>query len=57
MDTPAESLPTERPSVRMAVVLCRRPTANRWQPFQWRLEDVVAGLGGYGNGPGCAERV
>ena len=46
----------ERPSVRMAVVLCRRPTANRWQPFQWRLEAVVPDLGEYGTEPRCLDR-
>ena len=56
MDTPAESLPAERPSVRMAVVLCRRPTANRWQPFQWRLEAVVPDLGEYGTEARCLDR-
>ncbi|MBB6590640.1 DUF3305 domain-containing protein [Ralstonia solanacearum] len=56
MDTPAEPLPTERPSVRMAVVLCRRPTGNRWQPFQWRLEAVVPDLGEFGIAPRCLDR-
>jgi hypothetical protein len=55
----AEPLPTERlterPSVRVAVVLCRRPTANRWQPFQWRLEAVVPDLGEYGTAPRCLD--
>ena len=59
MDT-TEPLPNdrqvERPSVRMAVVLCRRPTANRWQPFQWRLEAVVPDLGEYGSEPRCLDR-
>ncbi|WP_112183956.1 DUF3305 domain-containing protein [Ralstonia sp. GX3-BWBA] len=47
---------TGRPSVRVAVVLCRRPTANRWQPFQWRLEAVVPDLGEYGTAPRCLDR-
>lgn len=47
---------TERPSVRVAVVLCRRPTASRWQPFQWRLEAVVPDLGEYGTAPRCLDR-
>ena len=55
MDTAAPQ-PNERPSVRMAVVLCRRPTANRWQPFQWRLEAVVPDLGEYGTEPRCLDR-
>ncbi|MGF2529012.1 DUF3305 domain-containing protein, partial [Ralstonia pseudosolanacearum] len=56
MDTLAEPLPTEHPSVRVAVVLCRRPTGNRWQPFQWRLEAVVPDLGEFGAVPRCLDR-
>ncbi|MGD7410255.1 DUF3305 domain-containing protein, partial [Ralstonia pseudosolanacearum] len=55
MDTLAEPLPTEHPSVRVAVVLCRRPTGNRWQPFQWRLEAVVPDLGEFGAVPRCLD--
>ncbi|PLC41326.1 DUF3305 domain-containing protein [Ralstonia pickettii] len=53
---PTSPLPADRPSVRVAVVLCRRPTANRWQPYQWRLEAVVPDLGEYGAAPRCLDR-
>ena len=40
-----------RPSIEVAVVMRRERIANRWQPWRWVLDDVVAQEPGFGSEP------
>jgi hypothetical protein len=40
-----------RPSIEVAVIMRRERTANRWQPWQWVLEDVVPQESPFGSQP------
>ena len=40
-----------RPSIEVAVVMRRERIANRWQPWRWMLDDVVAQEPGFGSEP------
>ena len=40
-----------RPSIEVAVVMRRQRIANRWQPWRWVLDDVVAQEPGFGSEP------
>ena len=46
-----ENPPAGRPTVTMAVVMCKVPLANRWQPWKWELDAVLPDLGEYGAAP------
>ena len=40
-----------RPSIEVAVVMKRERIDNRWQPWRWLLDDVVAQEPGFGSEP------
>ena len=42
---------TPRPSIEVAVVMRRERIDNRWQPWRWVLDDVVAQEPGFGSEP------
>ena len=44
-------MPSERPSIEVAVVMRRERIDNRWQPWRWALADVVMQEPGFGTEP------
>jgi hypothetical protein len=46
----------DRPAVTVAVILRKRRTASRWQPWQWELEDVVPHEDAFGADARCLYR-
>jgi hypothetical protein len=46
-------MPVERPSITMAVVLERERAPNRWEDWRFKLVDVVAQQGAFGDAPRC----
>ena len=45
-----------RPSIEVAVVMRRQRIDNRWQPWRWMLDDVVAQEPGFGTEPRLLHR-
>jgi hypothetical protein len=41
----------QRPSIEVAVVMRRRRTSSRWQPWQWALAEVVPQEAAFGTEP------
>lgn len=47
---------TSRPSLEVAVVMRKVPTASTWQPFRWELDSVVRNEEGFGAEPRLLHR-
>lgn len=51
MQLPENGDPVARPTIAVAVVMQRERIINRWQPWRWKLADVVPHEDGFGERP------